>query len=132
MLDVDETYKEQIVEVLGGLTQNRMYQRLLLGTITEAWVEYLTSMEALRVSISMESYAQRDPLVRYKNEASRMFTELLSEVRAGVISKMFRYRVKQAVDTQSLLKRASGRVLEENISATESAAKPKSKKRKRH
>jgi len=132
MLDVDETYKEQIVEVLGGLTQNRMYQRLLLGTITEAWVEYLTSMEALRVSISMESYAQRDPLVRYKNEASRMFTELLSEVRAGVISKMFRYRVKQAVETQSLLKRASGRVLEENISATESAAKPKSKKRKRH
>jgi preprotein translocase subunit SecA len=55
-------------------------------------VEYLTRMEALRVSISMESYAQRDPLVQYKSQASTMFTELLSEVRQTVISKMYRYR----------------------------------------
>ncbi len=40
----------------------------------------------------MESYAQRDPLVQYKRQASTMFSDLLSEVRLGVISRMFRYR----------------------------------------
>ena len=78
--------------MMGSQTQNRIYRDLLLRTITESWVEYLTKMEALRVSISMESYAQRDPLVQYKRQASTMFTELFSEVRQGVISKMFRYR----------------------------------------
>jgi len=84
--------KADYVQALGKLSQNRIYRQLLLGTITESWVEYLTRMEALRVSISMESYAQRDPLVQYKSQASTMFTELLSEVRQTVIGRIFRVR----------------------------------------
>ena len=37
------------------------------------WVDYLTQVEALRVSIGLEAYAQRDPLVQYKGKASEMF-----------------------------------------------------------
>ena len=48
----------------------------------------------------MESYAQRDPLVRYKGQASTMFTELLKEVRQTVISRMFRYRPTNLVENQ--------------------------------
>ncbi len=134
LLEIDAGIKDQVVEYLGGQTQNRIYQRLLLSTITEAWVEYLTRMEALRVSISMESYAQRDPLVQYKNEASSMFTELLSEVRAGVISKMFRYRPNQAVNAQTLMQRATPSPASVNDGAADNAGheKPQTKKRKRH
>jgi len=88
---------------LGDKAQNRIYRDLLLGTITETWVEYLTRMEALRVSISMESYAQRDPLVRYKSQASTLFTEMLSEVRQTVISRMFRYRPTRAAEAQNAI-----------------------------
>ena len=101
--DIPETLTESIREVLGDKAQNRIYRDLLLGTITETWVEYLTRMEALRVSISMESYAQRDPLVRYKGQASTLFTEMLSEVRQTVISRMFRYRPTKAAEPQNAI-----------------------------
>ena len=90
--EMTEEEIERIVPILGERAQNRVYRQLLLGTITESWVEYLTRMEALRVSISMESYAQRDPLVQYKGQASSMFSELLTEVRQSVINMIFRYR----------------------------------------
>jgi preprotein translocase subunit SecA len=83
----------QVVEALGWSAQNRLYRQLLLTKISELWVEYLTKVEALRVSVRMEAYGQRDPLVEYKNQATTMFTGLLSDIRAGVIAHMFRSRL---------------------------------------
>jgi preprotein translocase subunit SecA len=47
-------------------------------------------MEALRVSIGMEAYAQRDPLVMYKSKSTDTFKDLFASIRLGVISQMFR------------------------------------------
>jgi preprotein translocase subunit SecA len=47
-------------------------------------------VEALRTSIGLEAYAQRDPLVAYKARAFEMFQELLVNMRAGVIGRAFR------------------------------------------
>ncbi len=133
--DIPETLHESIREVLGDKAQNRIYRDLLLGTITETWVEYLTRMEALRVSISMESYAQRDPLVRYKSQASTLFTEMLSEVRQTVISRMFRYRPTKAAEPQNAIAtpapvKATGGAEPKPKPATESSSNKK--RRKRH
>ncbi len=116
---LDAGLEERLAPIMGGLTQNRIYRDLLLRTITEAWVEYLTRMEALRVSITLESYAQRDPLVQYKRQASTMFADLLSEVRQGVISMMFRYRPSKPAAPE-----------EEKTTTSRKAGK--TKKRRRH
>jgi len=94
--EIPEHLVEDIQAVLGYETQNRIYRDLLLSTFTESWVEYLTEMEALRVSIRMESYAQRDPLVQYKHKASGMYSELMAGVRQTVVSRIFRYRPTMA------------------------------------
>ena len=65
----------------------------MLRVISELWVEYLTQMEALRVSVGLEAYAQRDPLVTYKARASELFQELIANTRRGVVTRMFTYRV---------------------------------------
>jgi len=65
---------------------------LLLGATSELWVDYLTRIEALRVSIGLEAYAQRDPLVQYKARASEMFTQLVEDIRGLVISRVFAYQ----------------------------------------
>ncbi len=122
MADVDEELVDRITPVIGFQSQNRIYRDLLLRTITEAWVEYLTRMEALRVSISMESYAQKDPLVQYKRQASTMFSELLSEVRQGVISYMYRYRPVKPAEAET----------EQNATQSISSGKSKKKRRRRH
>jgi preprotein translocase subunit SecA len=83
--------RDRIIPQLGRQALTTIYRQLMLAVITELWVEYLTQMEALRVSIGLEAYAQRDPLVQYKNRASELFQQLLANMRTGVISRMFTY-----------------------------------------
>jgi preprotein translocase subunit SecA len=91
----------RVVDELGRQALTEIYRQLLLGVISELWVEYLTSMEALRVSIGLEAYAQRDPLVQYKNRAFEMFRELLDDTRTGVVTRMFIYRPRDMSSVQT-------------------------------
>jgi preprotein translocase subunit SecA len=84
-------------EELGHGIQTQIYRQVLLGAITELWVDYLTRVEALRVSVGLEAYAQADPLVKYKSQASEMFQNLLSDIRATVIGRIFLYQPRVAV-----------------------------------
>ena len=96
--------KEQalkVVDELGRRALTQVYRQLLLGVITELWVDYLTQMEALRISIGLEAYGQRDPLVEYKREAFGKFQNLLKDMRSGVISRMFIFRPRDLSTVQS-------------------------------
>jgi preprotein translocase subunit SecA len=98
-LPMDERLR--VVDELGRQSLTEIYRQLLLGVISELWVEYLTNMEALRVSIGLEAYAQRDPLVEYKNRAFSMFQELLENMRSGVVTRMFTYRPRDLSTVQT-------------------------------
>jgi preprotein translocase subunit SecA len=87
--------KDALIEAIGKYVLNENYRRLLLGAFTELWVDYLTRVEALRVSIGLEAYAQRDPLVQYKSKASEMFQQLMEDVRGLVISRVFAYQPRR-------------------------------------
>ena len=87
-----ESDREALVESIGRYVLNEVHRQLLLSATSELWVEYLTRIEALRVSIGLEAYAQRDPLVQYKGRASEMFAQLVEDIRGLVISRVFAYR----------------------------------------
>ncbi len=95
LTEFDEEDRQLVCQVLGQVFQNAVYRDLLLRVISEQWVEYLTKVEALRVSIGLEAYGQRDPLVQYKGRASEMFQNLLADIRMGVISRLFTYRPRR-------------------------------------
>jgi preprotein translocase subunit SecA len=130
--EVEGEPREVIESVLGWWRQNEIFRQLLLTVISDLWVEYLTRVEALRVSIGMEAYAQRDPLVQYKGRASELFSELLAEIRMGVISRMFTYRPRISQSPQ-----AQGQDQAANVSQLAPEASPPrsdggKKKRRRH
>ena len=79
-----------VINAFGNKVRQIIYRHILLKSISELWIEHLTQMEALRVSIRMEAYAQQDPLVQYKNYSTDTFRDLLANIRLSVISKMFR------------------------------------------
>jgi preprotein translocase subunit SecA len=87
-----ESDREALVESIGRYALNEVHRQLLLGATSELWVDYLTRIEALRVSIGLEAYAQRDPLVQYKARASEMFAQLVEDIRGLVISRVFAYQ----------------------------------------
>jgi preprotein translocase subunit SecA len=123
-----EVQEEAKARELGLRLLNEAHRRLLVSAISDLWVDYLTRVEALRISIGLEAYAQRDPLVQYKSRASEMFQTLLQDIRAVVVSRLFAYQRRPNVE-----------LLEDDI-VEEDAAEPTSapqlsaskKKRKRH
>ncbi|HYF12896.1 MAG TPA: preprotein translocase subunit SecA [Candidatus Paceibacterota bacterium] len=48
---------------------------LVLQTLDQLWVEHLESMEYLRGSVNLRAYGQRDPLVEYRKEGTRLYRE---------------------------------------------------------
>lgn len=92
--EVPPDLRDLIINELGRRSLTELYRQLLLSIISELWVEYLTQMEALRVTIGLEAYAQRDPLVQYKNKAYGLFEELLNNMRMSVVTRMFTFRPK--------------------------------------
>ena len=87
---VAENGERALVSAFGRQIQNVIYRHILLRAISDLWIEHLTQMEGLRVSIRMEAYAQRDPLVEYKSLSTDRFKDLMGAIRMGVIDKMFR------------------------------------------
>jgi preprotein translocase subunit SecA len=58
-------------EALLGAARN-----IILQTLDMLWVEHLESMEYLRGSVNLRAYGQRDPLVEYRKEGTRIYKEM--------------------------------------------------------
>ncbi|KAF0110518.1 MAG: preprotein translocase subunit SecA [Chloroflexi bacterium] len=128
--ELDPDQRKILTITLGTRIQNEIYRHILVSVISELWVDYLTRVDALRVSIGLEAFAQRDPLVQYKSQAAEMFRTLLSDIRVGVIGRMFRFQPRRAgsgvADTP--VTQTSGKSV---VSSTTENVSHK-KKRKRH
>ncbi len=124
---VPEDLREAVIRELGRQVITNIYRELLLRIISNEWIEYITQMEGLRVSIGLEAYAQRDPLVQYKSRASEMFSELLRNIRRGMITRMFTFRPSKD-STQTGAPRGGEASAPQ---AEESAAENKPRKRRR-
>ena len=49
-------------------------------------------MDALRESVGLRGYGQKDPLIEYKNEGYDMFLEMMTNMRRNVIYSMFMFQ----------------------------------------
>ena len=84
-------------EVQMGEENTRTLERLLmLRTIDSHWVHHLTAMDNLRQGIGLRGYGQRDPLVAYRTEGSRMFQELLGRIQHGVVHSVYQVSLSPA------------------------------------
>ena len=64
----------------------------ILQQIDSLWREHLQAMDALRESVGLRGYGQKDPLIEYKNEGYDMFLEMMTNVRRNVIYSMFMFQ----------------------------------------
>jgi preprotein translocase subunit SecA len=87
LLAAQQTLKDD----LGAENLNEAYRELLLASIDERWVEYLTRLEELRYEVRLEGMAHNDPLVMFKSRASSAYGALLAELRRVAVAQMFTY-----------------------------------------
>ena len=64
----------------------------ILQQIDTLWREHLQAMDALRESVGLRGYGQKDPLIEYKNEGYYMFLDMMTNMRRNVIYSMFMFK----------------------------------------
>ena len=64
----------------------------ILQQIDTLWREHLQAMDALRESVGLRGYGQKDPLIEYKNEGYDMFLDMMINMRRNVIYSMFMFQ----------------------------------------
>ncbi len=62
----------------------------VLSVIDQKWREHLREIDGLREGINLRAYGQKDPLLEYKQEAYKMFVELLREIEHETLSVAFK------------------------------------------
>ncbi|MBI4426467.1 MAG: preprotein translocase subunit SecA [Candidatus Kerfeldbacteria bacterium] len=72
---------------------------VMLRSIDSLWIEHLDLMEHLREGIGLRGYGQREPLVEYKREAYRLFTELIAAINSHAAQSIFTLGLAQAETT---------------------------------
>ena len=73
----------------------------ILQQIDTLWREHLQAMDALRESVGLRGYGQKDPLIEYKNEGYDMFLEMMTQMRRNVIYSMFMFQPQFAAPVEA-------------------------------
>ena len=62
-----------------------------LQSIDDRWREHLRGMDDLKEGIYLRAYGQKDPLLEYKQEAYRIFIELVKDINKDTVHFAFKY-----------------------------------------
>jgi preprotein translocase subunit SecA len=81
---------EEREQSLGADSMREATRAAILHSIDALWMDHLDEMEHLRDSVRLRAYGQRDPLVEYKNESSRLFRSLQAAIRAQAVQTIFK------------------------------------------
>ena len=92
---VDVTLKtyEMKEKELGEDVMRQAEKFVILSVIDNYWMSHLDAMENLRSGVGLRAYAQKEPLVEYKNEGFRMFEQLIFSIEDDVIHQIFKVHV---------------------------------------
>jgi len=90
----EEAIKERVqavgVGVEAGLALRTIEKDIILRSIDTLWVEHLEAIDHLRAGIGLRGYGQHDPLVEYKKESYRLFTDLLALINKQVVYSIYK------------------------------------------
>ncbi|MDJ0704831.1 MAG: preprotein translocase subunit SecA [Leptolyngbyaceae cyanobacterium MO_188.B28] len=64
----------------------------ILQQIDTLWREHLQQMDALRESVGLRGYGQKDPLIEYKSEGYELFLDMMTGIRRNVVYTLFQFQ----------------------------------------
>jgi len=65
-----------------------------LRTMDNLWISHLEEMEYLRDKVRLRAYGQLDPVIEYKNEGYRMFSQLMQMIDEMIIKAILNLTIK--------------------------------------
>jgi preprotein translocase subunit SecA len=84
--------KEAQVDQLQPNLMREAERFFTLQQIDTLWREHLQQMDALRESVGLRGYGQKDPLIEYKSEGYELFLEMMTNIRRNVVYSLFQFQ----------------------------------------
>lgn len=84
---------KEVVQSNGKKLKTEIEKAITLAIIDDNWKEHLRSMDDLKESVQAASFEQKDPLVKYKIEAYKLFEELIYKINKEVASYLLNGKV---------------------------------------
>jgi preprotein translocase subunit SecA len=85
----NEEYDKKEKE-LGEENMKAMEKVVCLKVLDMLWQEHLSYMDHIRDSVRLRAYSGRDPLVEYKNEGHKAFSQLLAMLDANITDNILK------------------------------------------
>ncbi|MBL8880516.1 MAG: SEC-C domain-containing protein [Phycisphaerales bacterium] len=89
---VGEQLKRTAYEML-RFELTHIERMVVLTTVDAVWKDHMYSISLLREAIGLRGYAEKDPKIEYKKEATRIFNETMSNIRERVTDLIFKVQV---------------------------------------
>ena len=88
-----------------GSEQLREIERvILLRAVDSKWMDHIDDMERLRQGIGLRAYAQRDPIIEYKEEGYIMYEAMLQAITEDIIRMLFHIRAEKKIEREEVAK----------------------------
>ena len=93
------TYRSK-EETLGADAMRQLESQVMLRIMDVRWMNHLQAMDYLKTGIGLRAFGQRDPLVEYKEEAHRAFSELTTSMYEDFLRTLLRLRIAAPVEQE--------------------------------
>ncbi len=81
-------------EGFGQALSAQIAKAVMLSVVDNLWMNHLDAVDNLRQGIGLRGYAQKDPLVEYKNEGFRMFEQLVFGIDDEIVHRIYKVQVE--------------------------------------
>jgi preprotein translocase subunit SecA len=85
---------EQNLELIGPGFVRFIEKQVILKQIDLFWKLHLQKSDSLKETIGWRTYGQLDPLIEYKNEASNLYLETISEIKYNSVYNFLKIQIQ--------------------------------------
>ncbi len=109
--DIEITYPDMATVIAAKQAEfgeeefRKLFERLSLQMFDALWVEHLEVMSYTRASVNLRAYGQRDPLVEYRKEGTRLFAEMQQAVLGRIAEVLPRIQPAAVIKEDELMKK---------------------------
>jgi len=80
------------------------YKAVMLRVVDTYWMNHIDTMSDLRQAVSLQGYAQKDPLLEYQEQGFRLFQEMVANIQNDTTSYILRAQVRQNTEREQVMK----------------------------
>jgi preprotein translocase subunit SecA len=93
VIDLCKARYDKLTKIIPDADFRNIERRFLLMTIDQVWKEHLYAMDPLKDAIRFHGYAQKDPLMVYKNDGFKMFESCMEKIATLTALRILNIRI---------------------------------------